>query len=130
MRGQTAIATAVVAGLEFAWLCTLLHTASEGLRVAVSAPLLFVIYAASFAVALGLRANASLVSYRRGDFMACLAACDPFPAHDPLLNPDVGPMGGSWGAAVLQAFDGIAHEFEAAIFIVPAAAILCGLDAA
>ncbi len=123
MRGQTAIATAVVAGLEFAWLCTLLYTASEGLRVAVSAPLLFVIYAASFAVALGLHATrlssriAAVISWLAWPLVTLFLLMV-------LLYPDAGPTGGSWRAVVLQAFNGIAHEPEAAVFIVPAAAIL------
>ena len=127
-RGQTVIATAAVAGLELAWLYALLHTLSQGMKVAVSVSSLLLIYAASFALTLGLRATGrssrttkvlSWVVWPLATLVLLMV----------LLYPNGSLTDGSWTAAMLQALSGILDDIEAAMFIVPAAGVLWSLGA-
>ncbi len=106
------IATAAVAGLEFAWLYTLLHTASQGLGVAVAVPPLLLIYAASFAWTLGLGAMGR--SPRTTTVLSWLA----WPLATLLLL-----------VAILGGFSGMPHRAGAAAFVVLAAGVLWWLGA-
>ncbi|MBN1320004.1 MAG: hypothetical protein JXA87_04095, partial [Thermoleophilia bacterium] len=122
-RGRTAVATAAVAGLELAWLYTLLHIVSRGMRLEVSLPSLILVYAASFVVGLGLR-----LAFRSSR-VARLVSWLVWPPATllllmVLLHPAAGPADASWTAVALEALRDIPREAEATTFIVLAAGVL------
>jgi hypothetical protein len=99
--------TAAVAGLECAWVFTLLRTASLGLHLGVFVPSLFLIYAASFACTLGLRATA------RSSRTTTVISWTVWPLATLALL-----------VAVLQGFSGISHAVKATVFMVLSAGVL------
>ncbi len=123
IRGRITIATAAVAGLELAWLYTLLHTASRGMRLEVSVPSLLLVYAASFVLGLGLRAAfrspcvTKLISWLVWPLATLLLLMV-------LLYPATGPSDAPWATMILEALKGITREAEAAAFMVLAAGFL------
>jgi len=120
---RTAIATTAVAGLHLAWLYALLDIAGRGLELDVSVPSVLLIYGASALVARGLRATgysrrtATVVSWLVWPLATLLLLMV-------LLYPDAAGVRGSWAATLLQAFNGIAGQALAAVFIVGASAVL------
>ncbi len=127
-RGRTLIATAAVAGLELAWLCTLLHTAARGMRLEVPVSSLLVMYAASFVVGLGLRAAF------RSSRVATLVSWLVWPLATLVLllvlfYPAAGPADASWTSMTVEALKGIPVEAGAAVFTVPVTGLLWWLGA-
>ncbi len=122
-RSRVAIGTVAVAGLELAWVYTFLYAAGRGLQVPVPIPSVLLVYAISFGLGLGLRAAG------RSPLTIKVASWAVWPLATllllmALLYPGAGSADGSLGATLLRAFDGIAAEVEAAMFITAAATFL------
>lgn len=111
-RGRAAAATAAVAGLECAWLYILLHVANQGLRLAVSVPALFFIYAASLAWMIGLRATI------RSPLLTALLSWVAWPPATFLLL-----------LGMFRGLTGMAHSAGETVFIVLAAGVLWWIGA-
>jgi hypothetical protein len=106
-RGRTAVAAAAVAGLECAWLYTLLHVANQGLHLTVPIPWLFLIYAASFAWMILLRAII------RSSLVRSMLSWVGWPPATFLLL-----------FGIFRGLTGIAHGIEETLFVVLAAGVL------
>ena len=121
--GRTLIATVAVAGLELAWLYTLLHTAARGMHLEIPVSSLPAMYAASFAVGRGLRA------VFRSSRVVTLVSWLVWPLATlvllmVLLHPAAGPADASWTSVIVEALRSIPREAGAAVFTVPAAGLL------
>jgi hypothetical protein len=121
--GRPALATACIAGLELAWLYPLLHLASRGMNLDVSAPSLLLIYAASVTLTVGLRTGGRSPRLTRViSWLAWpVATAVLFVA---LLYARGGLADGAWATAIPRAFDGTLRGVEAVVFIVFAAGVL------
>lgn len=111
-RARTAVATAAVAGLECAWLYMLLHIADQGFGTAVSVSALFLLYGASFAWMVGLRAMI------RSPLARTMLSWAAWPAVTFLLL-----------LGMFRGLTGIAHAVQATVFIVLAGGVLWGVGA-
>ena len=111
-RARTVAATVAVAGLEGAWLYMLLHVANQGFKTDVPVPALFIVYAASFAWMIALRAMI------RSSMLRTMLSWVAWPAVTLLLL-----------LGVFRSLAGIGHAVQATIFIVLAAGALWWMGA-
>ena len=111
-QARTVIATAAAAGLECAWLYMLLHVADQGFRTAVSVPTLFLVYAASLAWMIALRAMI------RSPLMRAVLSWTAWPPAAFLLL-----------LGMFHSLAGIAHAVQATVFTVLASGLLWWMGA-
>lgn len=125
-RGQAAIATVVVVGLELAWLYALMHALARGLQLSIAVPPLLLVFAASFMLTLSMRAMdrsrrvITFVSWLVWPFVTIVALMV-------LLYSDAGLADGSLGAVMLHGLKGVLRDVAGALFIVPASGVLWAL---